>query len=322
MSEERFLITGALGCIGAWTTYNLVKQGIEVVAFDLGNDPHRMQLIMDDDELEQVSFVQGDITDLDAFERLMKDHGITCIIHLAALQVPFCRADPSLGARVNVVGTVNVFEAAKRSGIDHVVYASSIAVYGSSEEYPEGDLAHDAIPKPNNHYGVYKLANEGTARIYWRNDGISSIGLRPYIVYGPARDQGLTSDPSKAILAAVAGQPYHIGFGGTSVYQYASDTADAFIHAVRTPVQGTDAYNLGGHSVHMSKLVASIEKACPSAVGTITFDDIQLSFPKSVDSSTLETTFGEISTTSLEDGVAQSVEIYRKALADGKLSVS
>ena len=62
----------------------------------------------------RVTFVAGDITDLDAVERASTRHGITNVIHLAALQVPFCRADPPLGARVNVVGTVNVFEAVKR----------------------------------------------------------------------------------------------------------------------------------------------------------------------------------------------------------------
>jgi nucleoside-diphosphate-sugar epimerase len=144
---------------------------------------------------------------------VVKENAITHIIHLAALQVPFCKAKPSLGAAVNVVGTVNVFEAAKRAGLKQVVYASSVAVYGISEEYPDAPLAHDAPHKPRTLYGVYKHANEGSARISYQDDGISSIGLRPYIVYGPGRDQGMTSGPTKAILAAVLGQPYHIGFG-------------------------------------------------------------------------------------------------------------
>ena len=110
------------------------------------------------------------------------------MIHLAALQVPFVRADPVLGARVNVVGTVNVLEAVRRRAdrMGPLVYASSIAVYGAA-----GTLAAD--DHPGTLYGVFKRANEGTALRYFEDYGVSSIGLRPHTVYGPARDQGLTS---------------------------------------------------------------------------------------------------------------------------------
>jgi UDP-glucuronate 4-epimerase len=131
MPNDRFLITGALGCIGAWTVRNLVREGTPVVVFDLASDPRRLKLIMSDDELVRVTFVTGDITDLEALERALDDHAITRVIHLAALQIPFVRANPPLGARVNVVGTVNVFEAVarRRDQIGNLVYASSAAVY-------------------------------------------------------------------------------------------------------------------------------------------------------------------------------------------------
>ena len=115
-ASERFLVTGALGCIGAWTVRALVKEGVPVVAFDLGNDPRRLRQVMTPDELSRVSFVPGDITDLEGLNATLDRYDITNVIHLAALQVPFARADPPLGARVNVVGTVNVFEAVKRRG--------------------------------------------------------------------------------------------------------------------------------------------------------------------------------------------------------------
>ena len=147
MTQQRFLVTGALGCIGAWVVRCLVREGVPVATFDLGGNPHRLRLIMDDDELARIQFIAGDITDLAALERAIGETGTTHLIHLAGLQVPFCKADPALGARVNVVGTVNVFEAAKRAGLRHVVYASSIAVYGMSEEYPDGPITHDALPE-------------------------------------------------------------------------------------------------------------------------------------------------------------------------------
>lgn len=88
---ERFLVTGALGCIGAWVVRTLVREGVPTVVFDVASDPHRLRLVMTASELERVTFVTGDITDLDAVEAVMKDNGITHVIHLAALQVPFAR---------------------------------------------------------------------------------------------------------------------------------------------------------------------------------------------------------------------------------------
>src|SRR6478736_4186570 len=147
MAEERFLVTGALGCIGAWTVRALARQGATVTAFDLGTNHRRLELIMTPDELERVSFVVGDITDLDAVDAVLTEHDITNDVHLAALQVPFCRADPPLGARVNVVGTVNVFEAVRRrgDGMAPIVYASSIGMYAQDDANPTtGRLDADA----------------------------------------------------------------------------------------------------------------------------------------------------------------------------------
>ena len=236
MPNERFLVTGALGCIGAWTLRNLIQQHCSVTALDLGDQHHRLDLLMTSEEIAQVNFIQGDISDFDLVLNTFKQIQPTHIIHLAAMQLPFCKADPVLGAKVNVVGTVNMFEAAKQCGLKHIVYASSTAVYGISEEYPEGPLSNDAPLRPRSHYGVYKHANEGTAQVYWRDEGISSIGLRPYVVYGAGRDQGMTSTPTKAMLAAAAGQPYKISYGGRYCFQYGDDTAKAFIACTRTSI--------------------------------------------------------------------------------------
>ncbi len=321
MSGQRFLVTGALGCIGAWVVRCLVREGAPVATFDVGGNPHRLRLIMDDAELARVRFITGDITDLAALERALGETGTTHLIHLAGLQVPFCKADPPLGARVNVVGTLNVFEAAKRAGLRRVVYASSIAVYGISEEYPEGPITHDAPLRPRTHYGVTKQANEGAARIYWLDDGIASIGLRPYIVYGPGRDQGMTSQPTQAMLAAALGRPHHIPFGGRAVYQYTEDSARAFIQAARSSFEGAEAFNLGGSVAHVRDMIEQIESAAPASAGRITFDDKPLPFPAEMDGAPLEAAIGPLQRTPLRAGVDQTLAQFRMAVAAGRLVV-
>ncbi len=170
------------------------------MALDASDDLHRLRLLLDDDTLAGLARVQGDITDLAALERTIDEHAITHVIHLAALQVPFCRADPPLGARVNVVGTVNVFEAVARrqDRMGPIVYASSVAAYDALDDTTTG-AAMEGVPSTL--YGVFKRANEGTASVYAAEQGIASVGLRPHTVYGPGRDQGVTSAPTTAMLA-------------------------------------------------------------------------------------------------------------------------
>jgi UDP-glucuronate 4-epimerase len=317
--SEHVLVTGALGCIGAWVVRNLILDGSAVTVFDLANNPHRLRLIMDDDQLAKVNFVEGDITDTERVVDVVS--GVTHIIHLAALQVPFCRADPVLGARVNVVGTVNIFEAAKRAGVPHIVFASSVAVFGRSDEYDDAPIPDDAPLNPRTHYGVYKQANEGTARIYWEDNGVSSIGLRPYTVYGPGRDQGFTADPTKAMLAAAAGRPFHIGFGGRCAYQYADDVARLFIQSARVGYQGAGTFNLGGSFATMPEVIAAIEAAAPEMAGQITFDDKALPFPEETDDSGLAEVIGNLKYTSLQEGVGQTVAHFRQSLQNGRIQV-
>jgi UDP-glucuronate 4-epimerase len=303
MSEPRFLVTGAYGCIGAWVVAELVADRRPVVTFDLSRDPRRLRLVLDEDTVAAIPHVAGDITDLAAVGRAVDDHGVTHVIHLAALQVPFCRADPPLGARVNVLGTVNVFEVARaRPSLAPVVYASSIAAFDSS-----GTMAGH----PSTIYGVYKRANEATATVYLAESGVSSTGLRPHTVYGVGRDQGLTSAPTTAMLAAAAGTAFTIPYGGAAQLQLARDVARAFVGASLAGHEGAVVHNLPGRRVAVEEIVAALGAA------SIGFDDVRLPFPEELDSSSFTARFPDYAETPLAEGVAATVDRFRALLAEG-----
>jgi nucleoside-diphosphate-sugar epimerase len=316
MSEERFLVTGAHGCIGTWVVRQLASEGCAVVSLDIADNPRRWRLVMPDADIARVDQVRADITDLAQVERALDDQRTTHVIHLAALQVPFCRADPPLGARVNVLGTVNMFEAVKRRAdrMGAIVYASSIAAYDALEE---GGGAVEMSGHPGTLYGVYKRANEGSAHIYWADHRVASVGLRPHTVFGPGRDQGLTSAPTTAMLAAAAGTPYTIPFGGVSQFQYAPDVARAFIAAARANAAGATVHNLAGSSVGMPEVVSAIDAAAPEAAGLITFTDVLLPFPGHVDAGSFEALAGPVPETPFSDAVAEAVTRFRDLLARG-----
>jgi UDP-glucuronate 4-epimerase len=324
MSKERFLVTGALGCIGAWTVRELVRDDVTVVAFDLGSDHRRVAQVMTPGELAKVAFVTGDITDLAALAAALAEHDITNVIHLAALQVPFCRADPPRGAHVNVTGTVNVFEAVRQRGASAapVVYTGSIGMFSPGDVDPvSGRLEEDAVAHPGNHYGVYKLANEGTAKVYWQDNDVASVGLRPMTVFGAGRDQGMTSSPTAAIAAAVLGVPFEISYGGSTLFQYAQDVARTLILASRSEPSGARVYNLGGSRVALTEWVAAIEGAVPEARGSITIAPTELPFPSDIAHDRLAE-LGDVPVTPYREAIAATVEIYRRLATEGRLVAS
>jgi nucleoside-diphosphate-sugar epimerase len=294
---ERWLVTGALGCIGAWTAVTLVREGARVAAFDLGDDLHRLRLIATPREVDGIDFVRGDITDLATVERVLAENDVTHVVHLAALQVPFVRENPVLGAQVNVTGTVNVFEAARRHGLETpVAYASSAAVYDR-----HGTIA------PSTLYGVFKLANEGTAAVFAADHAVASVGLRPFTVYGPGRDQGMTAGPTLAIAAAVRGVPYRIAFAGATQFHYAGDVARAFIQAARSGPAGARIFCIGGPSTAIADFVALLGETVPGA--EISFDETVLPFPDRLPEPWFDSPL-----TPLEDGVRETAAILRSVV--------
>ena len=304
---DRILVTGVLGCLGAWTARAALEDGDAVVGYDLGEDTARLRLVLGGDA-DRVTLVRGDITDLGALERALDEHEITRVVHLAALQVPFVRANPPLGMRINVAGTVNVFDAVSRrlDRIPCIAYASSTAVYNADDPSPAPESGGTA---PTTLYGVSKLADEGLARVYAADAGVPSIGLRPYVVYGPGRDQGMTSGPTAAMLAAVRGEPYTIGFGGTAQYDYAPDVARAFLMAASSGREGAAVYNAPGAVASMDEVVETIRGAVPGA--ELDWSGDRLPFPPELEAVGFDREVGAFPRTSLADGVAATVAHFR-----------
>src|ERR1700729_637827 len=316
---ERFLVTGAFGCIGVWVLRELLAAGATVVASDLAADSRRLGLVLDNPHGGRLQRAVLDVTDLAGLEQILDEHQITRVIHLAALPVPFCRADPPLGASVNVVGTVNVLEAVRRrqDRIPHLIYASSVAVLDASGG---GDGPMPAVP--GTAYGIYKQANEQMAMRYWLDHRLPSIGLRPHTVFGPARDQGLTPAPTMAMLAAAAGRPYEIPYAGAAQFQYAPDVARAFVAAAVAEVRGAEVHNLRGDACTIADLIKIIVDVCPDANGSISYTGDPLPFPETVDSDGLDSAIGDIAETPLTAAVDDTIARFRSALAERRIDES
>ena len=297
--NEPVLVTGASGFLGSWIMARLIAEGRPVIAADLTDDRHRLDQLVPRQGQGRVQWQICDIADTKAVSALVAETKPDAIIHLAALQIPACRAAPPTGALINVVGHANVMEAAREHDVGKVIYTSSVAAK------PRGPAN-----APGNLYGVFKKTDEEISRLYAQDFGVTSLGVRPYIVYGIGRDDGETSAITKAIRAAALGEAYDMPFSTTSCLQYAGEMAEIFHRCVEADWEGAVLSDLTVETDSTDDLIAAIRAEIPDA--QITRSDVDRVSPTDgFDNEPLKAIVGEWPRTSLADGVRDTIARYR-----------
>ena len=304
------MVTGAGGCIAAWVMRQLDELGATVVGFDLSDNTHRARLAMSDDALARVAWETGDIADGERLRQVAETHGVTAIIHLAALQVPFCKADPVAGAKVNVLGTVNVLETTRHLGLKRLAYASSIAIQGM----PAGS------PYLATLYGAHKACGEQMAQVYWQDWQVPSVGIRPGVVYGPARDQGMSAAPTHAMLAAALGTPYEVPYTGPFPFLYVREAAAAFVQAIAEDRTGAALFDLNGVASSIEAVLEKVRQHHPAAA--VSCKGAPFPFPADLPDEALGRAIGDYRRWSLDAGVAETMGLFGELVAAGRLNAA
>ena len=266
-----FLVTGGAGFIGSHVCERLLKEGHAVWAFDDLNsfyDPHiKQRNIRDIQSLAKpFEFVQGDITDRAGLEELFGSVKFDQMIHLAARAgVRPSLAEPALYQRVNVEGTVNLLEAARRHGVKKVILASSSSVYGVNAKVPfaESDPIFSAISP----YAASKLACEALGHVYHHVYGLDVVMLRFFTVYGPRQRPDLAIHKFAALIHAGKTIPV-FGDGNTARdYTYITDIVDGVVACTQREF-GYEIFNLGeSQTVTLSRLIELLEAALGKKAG-------------------------------------------------------
>lgn len=301
--SEAVLVTGGGGFIGTWVLKELLRVGARPVVVDLRPGGERWDRVLGR-KIENVVFAPVPLTDRDQLQTLLESHGVTRVIHLAALLTPACQHDPWFGFEVNVRGSMAVFDAVRRSGtVRSVALASSYAVYGPEREADAN--------RPTHFYGAFKQSVDLVAEQYWRHFQIPSLAIRPHVVYGPERDQGLTAGPSLACKAAASGEGYPIGYTGRANYDYVEDVARAFVRAAFECPPGANVVDLIGESATVDDFIRAIDVAAPGSRITCEGPPIPGSIPPKPNS--IANLFPDWKTTSLAEGVRRTVDFYRES---------
>ena len=254
---KNILIFGGSGFLGSWITKSLLKKNLKITIFDLRIKTELLKNLIGD-EFNNIDFIEGDITDFEGVLKATKD--MDYILNLAGLMTPDCSSNPSLGAEVNVKGSINVFEAIKRNNIKFLIYTSSGGVYGNEDKYN---------PFPETHYGAFKLAVEGIARAYFNESLISSVGLRPFVIYGPGREIGGTAGVTLACKAAKQNLKYTVGFSGKAGFVYVEDVTNLVERLIDKSPVGALTINVNGITASVEDFLSIIKKNIPDAKITL-----------------------------------------------------
>ncbi len=309
-SLPAILVTGGCGFIGTWVVRELLRRGLRVVVLDACGRPERWQRVLGAGG-EHVPLVQGSLLDRELLARVFAEHRVAHVIHLAALLTPASQADPWEGCRVNVLGSVALFEQVRlcANRIQGVSYASSVAVFGDEPDHAGGVAAQGE--QPITFYGAFKKSVELIAQQYWRHFKIPSVGIRPQVAYGPERSVGLTAGPSLAARAAARGEAFCISYTGRVGYDYVEDVARAFVRGALETPPGAPVIDLAGEIADVDQIIAAIGAAVPEAASKISVSGPPIPAHAPPRPRFIPTLYPDWTTTPLAEGIRRTVDFYR-----------
>ena len=327
-TKPNILVTGGCGFIGTWVVRELLQQGLRAVVLDMEERPARWQRVIGGDS-QQVPLVRGSLLDRELLARVFAEHQVTHVIHLAALLTPACQTDPWEGCRVNVLGSVALFEQIRAASalMRGFSYASSVAVFGDEPDQgyrvtgaknqpwvsglrDQESGVEQRSRDPLTFYGTFKKSLELLAMQYWRHFQIASVGIRPQVAYGPEREVGMSAGPSLAARAAARGEAFCISYTGRVGYDYVEDVARAFVRgALETPA-GAHVVDLPGEVADVTEVIAAIDAIAPGSATKLTAHGPVIPAYVSPAPCFISKLYPDWKTTSLAEGMRRTVEFY------------
>ncbi|HJN85551.1 MAG: NAD(P)-dependent oxidoreductase [Dehalococcoidia bacterium] len=257
------MVTGGTGFIGNRIIRMLVERGEDVVCFDVAPPRANLQPFLD-----RIKLYRGDITQIPHLLEAVNTHKVHKIIHMAAMLPPDTEERPHYAMQVNILGTNNVFEVARWTGVQRVVYASSIAVFGVQETFGERLINEEDLNSPANVYGMTKSANDFAAAKYTERYGLDLRGIRICTVFGHGRVTGMTGMIGGLMMSLPAvGKPVSMVFdpGEKSPMIHAEDAAEIFVRAALSDRLNHPVYISGGHLATVQDMADIVRSYIPEA---------------------------------------------------------
>ena len=305
------LVTGGAGFIGSYVVQELVRNGHEVVAYDIQIAENSLDHVLNDTERRRVNLVRGNITDAEKFAQTLKAFAADHIAHLASPLSSETERDPESAIRNMILGQQVVLQAALQGQVKKVVWASSTGVYGERKQYSVLPLPNDARHYPTYLYGACKSFNEYLSAYYTQKYGLDTLGLRFPLVYGMGRMRGNSLHFVDLIEKPALGKPCRVPMAD-AVYDwlYAADAAALVLQALSTPMTRTRCFNVGGEFATMRRAVELIQEWLPDAVFEL--EPGEYPIVEEYDCSALAEEVGFTPSWSLEKGLRKCLDTVRE----------
>ena len=317
----KILVTGAAGFIGAFTSKQFIEQGHQVIGIDNLNDYYdialkhgRLEWL---NKLDGFEFIQTEIADRDALNKVFADHKFDRVVHLAAQAgVRYSIENPHAYADSNLVAFVNILEACRHNKIEHLVYASSSSVYGLNSKIPYA--TSDRVDHPVSLYAATKKSNELMAHTYSHLYGLPTTGLRFFTVYGPwGRPDMAYFSFTKKILAGETIDVYNHGKMQRD-FTYIDDIVKGVIGCLDKPPAEQNGrrhaiYNIGNNrSEDLMHFIGVLEQSLGQKA-EIDFQPMQPGDVKETyaDIEATRRDFGFEPSTTIDEGLPRLVAWYR-----------
>jgi nucleoside-diphosphate-sugar epimerase len=301
----RIVVTGVAGFIGSNLADRLLQDGHDVTGIDNLAYGLREQIPAG------VQFVEADIRDRRIIETMK---GADAVFHLAAKNcIPDCEDDPAEAASINVEGSVNVFESARRGGVTKIVYAETSALYEGVTDLPSAE--HDVAPQ--SFYAISKFAGMAFARRYERHFGMRMTALRYFNVYGPRQDYRRTIPPvmSAFIISLLQGRaPVVYGTGEKRRdFIFVDDVNDFHMRCLADSRTDGGTFNIGsGTNYSVLEVYETIARMLGSRIPPVHRPDMPGDeAPATLADITAASDVGWRPTVSLEEGLRRSIEFIR-----------
>ncbi len=317
----KVLIVGGCGFLGSHLARFIMERGDEVVVQDVQTEDSPFRWVLTPREQAAAVVAEGDAADPIFFYRLIRDHRVERLVHLAVFPSESGESDPAASVRVNVMGTIAAFEAARIGLVERVVWASSTQVFGRHTSYA-AEFGHKPITDTSPHrpwtvYSATKSLCEYLCAHYYRNWGTDLRGLRPIGTFGPGRRGGLVGHITRMIYHAAVGQPYTCPNGEQALpLVYAEDSSRGFeagLYYEGSALTGK-THTIGGYSTTHGEMAAIVKRLVPEAELTVLPGDggEPLTLPQ--DNGPFCQVTGFQLRYSLEDGVRKTVEFFRSQM--------
>ncbi|MBA3448011.1 MAG: NAD(P)-dependent oxidoreductase [Pseudaminobacter sp.] len=318
---DAVLVTGAGGFLGRAITVALLERGDGVIAFEVGDCSSLAKL---SERWPGLAVIRGDICDADVVDALFAAHKPRAVVHCAAIVgVLASLRSPRQLFRVNIEGSINLFEALAKHGAGRIVHISSEEIYGA---FQAGTVDEDHPQEPLHAYGISKAAVEHLGRSYRETHGLECINIRTSWVYGPnfPRDRV----PLNMIRAVARRQALHVPDGAHDRidHTYLDDAVNGILGALDCKRHTHDAYHVASASspsiAEIATVLAELDPLAPAIiVGSGPYrhgGTVEMPRKGALDCNRAAAAFGYVPRFDIRAGVAATLEAERRALKEQK----